>query len=48
MMGANEPSAENLERVGEQESRLEAIEVVGYVAAGEGRGSLTDFAEAGQ
>jgi hypothetical protein len=45
---ANEPSTENLERVGDQESRLEVIERVGYVAAGEGRGSSTDFAEAGQ
>ena len=42
----NGPSAGSLEWVGEPGARPEAIVVVGYVAAGEGRGSLTDFAVA--
>ena len=42
----NEHSAENLERMGEQELRPEAVGVTGCVAEGEGRGSSKDFAAA--
>ena len=47
-LSLNEPSVENPEWMGEQESRPEAVGMEDCVAEGEGRGSSTDLRAAAQ